>query len=230
MSLAKVFIHSYVSELEEIQEYIDQIDIWQKAMQRENFKNSLLDSLDSMGYDKKDLEGLVNEHLDSSDWYSGGFREAFPQILIKSLFLSAYSCLEVCLTEVSEIIQKEQNLLIKPDDFRGSGVLRALLYLKKVVLLPILSDHEMEMDIRALNKLRNFYAHDGKNHIKAKSPVHQAAERFGIVQDSTIEIFGIVQIYLDKEFLNKAIYTIKLLLTYIGEGIIDKYMTPRRSH
>ncbi|WP_338532581.1 hypothetical protein RBB83_17225 [Paenibacillus peoriae] len=226
MSLAKVFIEHYADELEEIKKYTQQIDIWQQNMQRERFKNDLINSLEDMGYENLDLGRLVNEHLNNSDWYVGGIHEAFPQLLIKSLFLSAYSCLEICLSEVTEIIHREQNLLLKPSDLRGRGVLRALLYLRKVVLLPMLDDCELIKEIQALNMLRNFYAHDGKNHIKSKSQEYQAAKKFGIVRDEATKTLGIVELYLDKEFLNKALYTINLLLTYIRQGVIDKYMTP----
>jgi hypothetical protein len=85
----------------------------------------------------------------------------FPNIMRTSLFLSCYAFLENHLLTMCKEIQRKKKLELAVDDLNHKGIVKAQVYLKKVVGLNF-PDQSPEWNyIKKCNKIRNCIVHNG---------------------------------------------------------------------
>lgn len=87
------------------------------------------------------------------------FEFLFPHLLRSSLFLSNYSLFEDSLNRLCHIIEVSSRSRLRLKDLRGSGVIRARLFLDRIAELTFDEEGELWADVNRLRLLRNCLAH-----------------------------------------------------------------------
>ena len=102
--------------------------------------------------------------LDSASWdLDSIFKDYFPSLQRRSALLSIFSLFENELNKLCYLYMAEKSITIDLSDLKGSGVVRAVEYLSKVVEINTHKSSREWQEIKSIQKLRNVIAHqDGK--------------------------------------------------------------------
>lgn len=129
MKSEEMLIDVFFVELDDLKSYAGRIKLF------------LLEEFDKLDQEiEKTMEGLSYDQKDDvfHEKYSETVHQldrSFPSILIKSLFISTYSTLEVCLDRLCSLIYKIKGFRIEPKDLSGDGIFGAKSYLIRLLEL-----------------------------------------------------------------------------------------------
>jgi hypothetical protein len=167
----------------------------QYATTIEELLRKKLDKFNAM-VDKK-ASRIPAEELDDFYDYHGDtgwqLQEIFPEILRKSLFITTHSFLEHQLNQICKFFSDQQEYKLKISDLRHEGIIRAQVYLKKVVGIDFPDQTPTWSEIKEYNRIRNVFVHsEGKLNDSPKSgEIRAFIQRKGSIElseDNTIRL------------------------------------------
>jgi hypothetical protein len=138
----------------------------------EKFKSFTLLSINNeIKIEKKNIDSLIQngeEYVDGADYLY--IKDVFEKLSFRSFVVILYSFIEDMLNKLCNpsLIDADhwlevrgiKPLTLKYTDMRGDGVIRAGLYLEKVVGLDLHKDKKPWSEIKTLGKIRNLIVHD----------------------------------------------------------------------
>ncbi len=166
---------------------------------RNNYKNEL-ESVEER--DRDDYEMFLDEQ-------NYNLKFVYPNLLWNSYFLLSYSIFEKFINDICLCASRKSSADIELKDLNGQGIVRARIFLLKVIKLDsFITDKDWE-EIRFLGDLRNIIAHTGgtlkynnDNHKKISKKI---IGRIGITISNKSE--NGLEFYLSEDFLISAIKT-----------------------
>ena len=166
----------------------------------------------------KGAEGLSEKEAEYHyEWHSDTYwqlSEIFPMIQRSSLFISAMSFLESRLNQLCNMLpDKNSPTTIKLNDLKGSGIERAMLFLRKVLELEIDTNSKTWESIRTFQKIRNQLVHTGDREVKEESVI-QAINKYS-QSEGGVKLDAKNRIQLDSTFLNQVLNVIDMLFNQV---------------
>jgi len=143
--------------------------------------------------------------------------EVFPDILRKSLFTTCYSYLEDSLNRYGDYLYKHNTYKLTLSDLKHDGIVRAQVYLKKVVGINFPDQTPTWMDIKQYNLIRNFIIH---NNGKIKGDPNKLEPIMKFIDDHpSITLKDRERIVLSKEFSLEFIKTMGVFFSLLTEEL-----------
>ncbi|MFS0763879.1 hypothetical protein [Peribacillus phoenicis] len=139
------------------------------------------------------------------------YKNSFPTILRRSLFLHVYSIFEQELIKLCQDIERKKPDSIKLDDLKHSGIIKAQIYLKRVAGISFPDNSNEWIKIKDYNQIRNHFAHDGRMIADKGTRLFNSIENTKGINNT---FFGkhkgkeIYEIELNNEFCDEAINVI----------------------
>ena len=175
----------------------------------EKFKSFTLSSINNeLKIEKEHIDSLVQkgeEYVDGADYLF--IKDVFEKLSLRSFVVILYSFIEDMLNKLCNpsLIDDDhwlevrgiKPLPLKYTDMRGDGVVRAGLYLEKVVGLNLHKDNKPWSEIKTLGKIRNSIVHDRG---RASDNINEDANIKQHLKNRSLFIFDDIEIsseYLD---------------------------------
>ena len=103
----------------------------------------------------------VYRGLDSEAWdLNAIFEYFFPNLQRRSALITLFSFFEHELDGLCDLFIRKENVSVSLNDMRGTGIDRSVLFLTKVVGLPIDKDTALWQEIKNVQKIRNLIVHN----------------------------------------------------------------------
>lgn len=134
--------------------------------------------------------------------------EVFPNIIRSSMFLTCYALLEARLDQFCQVAAREMGTKLTLGDIHGKGIVRARIFLKKVVGMQFPDCTEQWREISTYGIIRNALAHS--NGVLDDSRKREPVRRFAN------ETHGLVKLTTDHVVLPQADFVPRVIAT-IGE-------------
>ena len=197
---------SIESEIEELQEYIQNFERWfenesirLKRMYKEKIKKySKLDPFE---------EDFFAEEYERIKKFQRYFRY--------SVIILIFSILEYLLEEICNIVKCFKNLSLNPNDLKGQGIERAKNFIRKACKIPFPSDSSEWKFIQDLLKVRNCIVHTNGKVDEYKDP-EKLKDVINRINELDSDEHGYV--IIKKELLPKLLNNIKELLGKVCES------------
>lgn len=139
------------------------------------------------GRAKREYRGLDDETWDLDNV----FERYFPNLQRRSALITLYSFLEHELNQLCHLFSNVENLRIGLDDISGKGILRAFLFLEKVIGLQINRQSGLWIDIKNIQLLRNRIVHQDGRLLDGKDPLrHYINSSSGLSGDTEVNILN----------------------------------------
>ena len=103
----------------------------------------------------------VHRGLDSEGWNLNGiFEYFFPNLQRRGALITLYSFLEHELDELCQLFIRVENITVSLNDIRGTGIDRSILFLTKIIRLPIDKSTINWQEIKSIRNVRNLIVHN----------------------------------------------------------------------
>jgi hypothetical protein len=160
-------------------------------------------------------QGIDDETFD----LDGVFLEYFPSLQRSSAFLSLYGLFENKLNKLCALCMKERVLNLSVNDLKGGGIVRATIYLKKMIGIDTCKSSKEWKMLHELIDIRNLIAHqagkfEGDKGRKVKEYLYQMGQVGEYYEDEVV---------LKKGFLEKVIFTFESYLKLLDESIKEVF-------
>lgn len=177
-------------------------------------EETLVDRVAALDEELKAAASLpAHEHADLLDWYAGDFLELgdeLPTVLRYAILTAADTASEAFLNTTCAAYVEVSGAKVGVQDLRGSGILRAHQYLKKVAGVSFPDEKPVWATILRLHELRNCIVHSEGMVAPSRSTL-----RAWSVTMPGLRISDDGRVYLDAKFTSAALDAYEELATEI---------------
>lgn len=149
------------------------------------------------------------------------YKEIFPTILWKSLFLSSYFLLENSLDQICKNLEKSNSYNLTLKEISGNGIFRSSLYLRKVCSITMPFDTPIWTEIKDFNKIRNVFVHSDGIISKSATESIKVCEKYSHIQLKEIDGDNYI-INIESEFCKFSLTKIELLIKDVHTGMLSE--------
>ncbi|MFL6214210.1 MAG: hypothetical protein ACJ74J_10015 [Blastocatellia bacterium] len=159
--------------------------------------------------------------LDSDAWNLNAiFEYLFPNLQRRSALITLFSFFEHELDALCDLFIRTEKILVSLNDMRGTGIDRSILFLIKIVGLPVDKNTALWQEIKNVQKIRNLIVHnDGKLKDRSGNAVGDLIKYIG----ASPHLSGADEVEICDGYLAKVIETFDLQFKEI-----DKLIQARR--